>query len=73
MKYEYIKMLIDGSGEITIGRAGPVSCAATAFDEDQCLAMLVRQPEETFEDLLARLDRAIAPSAPSHGRACCKR
>lgn len=60
MKYEYIKMLIDGSGEITIDRAGSVSCAATASDEDQCLAMLVRQSEESFEDLLARLDRHCA-------------
>tara|TARA_B100000929_G_scaffold252198_1_gene212518 strand:+ start:111 stop:335 length:225 start_codon:yes stop_codon:yes gene_type:complete len=60
MKLENIEMLIDGSGEITIGRAGPVRCAATASDEDQCLAMLVRQPEESFGDLLARLDRAIA-------------
>ena len=53
-------LLIDGSGEITIGRVGPVSSAATASDEDQCLAVLVRRPEESFEDLLTRLDRAIA-------------
>tara|TARA_Y100000588_G_C13794908_1_gene728291 strand:- start:493 stop:654 length:162 start_codon:yes stop_codon:yes gene_type:complete len=52
MKLENIELLIDGSGEITIGRVGPVSCAATASDEDQCLAMLVRRPEESFEDLL---------------------
>ena len=60
MKLENIELLIDGSGESTIGRVGPVSCAATASDEDQCLAMLVRRPEESFEDLLTRLDRAIA-------------
>lgn len=60
MKLKNIEMLIDGSGEITIGRTGPVRCAATASDEDQCLAMLVRQPEESFEGLLARLDAAIA-------------
>ncbi|WP_288370949.1 hypothetical protein [uncultured Marinobacter sp.] len=60
MKLENIEMLIDGSGEVTIGRTGPVRCAATASDEDQCLAMLVRQPEESLGDLLTRLDRAIA-------------
>ncbi|SDT94918.1 hypothetical protein SAMN05216210_0760 [Halopseudomonas salegens] len=60
MKRESIEMLIDGSGNITIGRAGPVRCAATASDEDPCLVMLVRQPDESFEDLRARLDRAIA-------------
>ncbi len=63
MKLENIEMLIDGSGEITIGKIGPVRCAATASDDEQCLAMLVRRPEESFEDLLARLDSAIADAA----------
>lgn len=60
MKFGHIEMLIDGSGEITIGRVGPVRCAATACDEDQCLAMLARRPGESFEDLLGRLNSAIA-------------
>jgi ABC-type taurine transport system substrate-binding protein len=60
VKFENIEMLIDDSGEITIGRVGPVRCAAAASDENQCLAMLVRRPDESFEDLLARLDGAIA-------------
>ena len=59
MKFENIEMLIDGSGKITIGRIGPVRCAAAASDQDQGLAVLVRQPKESFEDLLARLDSAI--------------
>lgn len=60
MKFENIEILIDDSGEITIGRVGHVRCAAAASDENQCLAMLVRRPDESFEDLLARLDGAIA-------------
>jgi hypothetical protein len=39
---------------------GPVRCAATAADEDQCLAMLVRRPNESLAKLLQRLDAAIA-------------
>lgn len=54
-----IEFLIDGNGEITIGRIGPVPCAAIAVNEDQCLAMLVRREGESFMDLLARLDAAI--------------
>lgn len=54
-----IEFLIDGNGDITIGTVGPVRCAATAADEDQCLAMLVRRPGESLMDLLQRLDAAI--------------
>ncbi|MCH8867668.1 MAG: hypothetical protein IID58_12535 [Proteobacteria bacterium] len=54
-----IEFLIDGNGDITIGTVGPIACAATAVDEAQNLAMLVRRDGETFEQLLLRLDRAI--------------
>lgn len=54
-----IEFLTDGNGDITIGRVGPIPCVATAADEDQCLAMLVRRPDETLTDLLQRLDAAI--------------
>ena len=54
-----IEFLIDGNGDITIGAVGPVRCAATAADEDQCLAMLVRRPGEPLVNLLQRLDAAI--------------
>ena len=57
--FENIEALIDGRGDITIGRIGSVHCAATAADEDQCLAMLVRRPGESLPDLLRRLDAAI--------------
>jgi hypothetical protein len=54
-----IEFLIDGNGDITIGRVGPIPCGATAADEDQCLAMLVRRPGESLAELLQRLDAAI--------------
>jgi ribosome assembly protein YihI (activator of Der GTPase) len=54
-----IEELVNGNGDITIGRIGPVRCAATAADRDQQLAMLVRRPKESLEQLLERLDMAI--------------
>lgn len=54
-----IEFLIDGNGDITIGRVGPIPCVATAADEDQCLAMLQRRSGESLLDLLQRLDAAI--------------
>ena len=59
MKFKNIEMLIDGSGEITIGKVGQTPCA-TAPDDHQCLAMLARRADETLEALLRRLDSAIA-------------
>lgn len=56
----YIEGLLrEGYGDITLGRVGPVKCAAIACDEDQQLAMLVRRDGETLAQLLVRLDRAI--------------
>lgn len=58
-RFTNIDALVKAGGEITIGRIGPVRCGATAADEDQSLAMLVRRPGESLEQLLDRLDRAI--------------
>ncbi|MBK9947172.1 MAG: hypothetical protein IPP12_08315 [Nitrospira sp.] len=58
-RFKNIAALVKASGGVTIGGIGPVSCGATAADEYQSLAMLVRQPEESLEELLDRLDRAI--------------
>jgi hypothetical protein len=58
-RFENIDALVTGGGDISIGRIGPVRCAATASDGDQSLAMLVRRPRESLEELLDRLDRAI--------------
>jgi hypothetical protein len=56
-----IAELIEYDGQITLGRVHPVrSCVATATDEEQCLAMLVRRDGETLDGLLQRLDAAIA-------------
>jgi hypothetical protein len=54
-----IDSLVKGNGDITIGRIGPIRCAAVAADGDQQLAALVRRPKESLQDLLARLDAAI--------------
>lgn len=47
-------------GEITVGMLDPVGCVATASDEHNSLAMLVRRKGETLAQLLTRLDQAIA-------------
>jgi hypothetical protein len=59
MKVKNIEALIDGEGEITIGRLGPVRCAAVACDRDQQFAALVLRPGESLEALLKRLDLAL--------------
>lgn len=56
----HIDELIASGGEISVGRVPPVDCVATATDEDNCLAMLQRRPDETLYQLLVRLDNAIA-------------
>jgi hypothetical protein len=58
-RWENIEDLISGEGDITIGRVGPIRCAATAADRHNALAMLVRRPREPLENLLTRLDEAI--------------
>ena len=57
--WKNIDALVKGNGDITIGRIGPIPCAAVAADGDQQLAALVRRPRESLQDLLARLDVAI--------------
>lgn len=58
-----LEWLVDGEGEITIGRLGDIRCAAVAADGHHPLAMLVRRPGESLHDLLTRLDRAIRDAA----------
>lgn len=58
-RWKNIEWLVKGNGDITIGRVGPIDCAATASSEFQCLAMLVRRPRESLGKLLERLDAAI--------------
>jgi hypothetical protein len=54
-----IEMLIDDNGSITLGYVDGAGCAATAADEHNAMAMLVRRKGETLDALLKRLDRAI--------------
>jgi hypothetical protein len=57
---KYVGHLLDtGHGDITLGRIGPIQCAATACDEDQQLAMPIRRDGESLVQLLVRLDKAI--------------
>ena len=56
---ENIKWLVDGCGEISIGRFASYECAAVASDEGGALAMLVRKKGESLGELLERLDSAI--------------
>jgi hypothetical protein len=58
-RWSQIEDLVDGEGEITIGRIGSVRCAAVATDGHEALAMLARRPDESLEDLLTRLDDAV--------------
>lgn len=55
----YVELLLEGHGDITLGRVASVECVATACDEDMQLAMLVRRDGETLVQLLTRLNTAI--------------
>jgi hypothetical protein len=57
---KHIEALIDDGGEITVGALLPHKCVATAADQNNALAMLVRRDGETLQALLQRLDQAIA-------------
>lgn len=59
-EFAHIAELIDDGGQISIGAIRPILCAAIANDDHQCLAMLQRHPGETLQQLLRRLDAAIA-------------
>jgi hypothetical protein len=58
-RFKNIDALVKVGGEVTIGIIGPIRCGATAADEDQSFAMLVRRSGESLEELLDHLDRAI--------------
>ncbi len=54
-----IETLIADGGNMTVGAIYPIDCAATAADDHNALAMLVRRDGETLNALLKRLDKAI--------------
>ncbi len=57
--WKHLETLMNGEGDITIGRVGPIRCVATASDGYNTLAMLVRRGAESLEQLLMRLDDAV--------------
>lgn len=57
---ENIDELVSSGGQISVGQIPPISCAAIANDDHNCLAMLQRRQGESLRDLLVRLDAAIA-------------
>ena len=52
-------------GEITVGVIRPIGCVAIANDGHNALAMLKRRNGETLQQLLIRLDQAIAKAEDS--------
>ena len=50
---------IEYDGQISIGLIGPVHCAAVASDEHNMYVALVRRDNESFTELLTRLDTAL--------------
>ena len=64
---EHIEALIADGGEITVGALWPHKCVATAADQSNALAMLVRRVGETLPALLQRLDQAIAKAYDGGG------
>ena len=52
----------DCGGEVSIGKLGPVECAAVASDEDTMYVALKGRRGETLMQLLARLDQALGPA-----------
>ena len=51
--------LIEYDGQINIGNMPSVGYRAVASDENNTLAMLKRRPDDSFMELLSRLDQAI--------------
>ena len=57
--WPHIEEFIESGGHISIGRIAPIKCAAVASDDHNMLAALSRNPGETFNELMNRLDRAV--------------
>lgn len=58
-RWPAISALLAKAGHITIGCIPPVDGAAIAADGQKLLATIVRREDESFDELLHRLDRAI--------------
>ncbi len=58
-RWPHIAKLLANAGHITIGNIAPVAGAAVAATAHTLFATIVRRPQESFEQLLQRLDHAI--------------
>jgi ribosomal protein L12E/L44/L45/RPP1/RPP2 len=64
-----ITALIDGGGQIMIGTMKPITTnTAVAHDGRKTLAMLRRRAGESVDELLSRLDTAIATAKATGAR-----
>ena len=63
-----IAALVEAGGQIMVGSVKPIENAAVAHDGKKTLAMLRKRPEESLEQLLGRLDAAIAAARHSGSR-----
>jgi hypothetical protein len=59
-QWTHIDALMKAGGQITLGRMAPLDGVAVAADDHNLYAVLRRKPEETFTELLNRLDEAVA-------------
>ena len=57
--WPHIEEFIESAGNMSIGRIAPIQCAALASDDHNMLAALSRNPGETFNELMNRLDHAV--------------
>ena len=64
----HIEALLDHGGQIMLGTVKPIVGVAVAHDGKRTLAMLKRQPGETVEQLLQRLDRAVYSATETGAR-----
>ena len=54
-----LEALLEEGGNLSLGRIAPIPYAAVAADEYSMLVAIVRQPNESFVELLNRLDHAL--------------
>ena len=54
-----IELSIVAGGDISLGAACTIEPVATATDPHNSIAMLVRRADETLNELLRRVDRAV--------------
>ena len=54
-----LEALLEEGGNLSLGQIAPIPYAAVAADGPTMLVALVRQPNESFIELLTRLDHAL--------------